>query len=36
MAPGFESDEFVLGHRADLVNKYPHEKVLLNRLTRGS
>jgi uncharacterized protein len=36
MAPGFEWDEFVLGHRADLVSKYPQEKVLLHRLTRGS
>jgi uncharacterized protein len=36
MAPGFEWDEFVLGHRADLVSKYPQEKALLHRLTRGS
>ena len=36
MAPGFESDEFVLGHRADLISKFPQEKALLQRLTRSS
>ena len=36
MAPGFEADEFVLGHRAELVSKYPREKALLQRLTRAS
>jgi len=36
MAPGFEPDEFVLGHRAELVSKYPQEKALLHRLTRVS
>ncbi len=35
MAPGFERDEFVLGHRADLVKKYPQEKALIHKLTRA-
>jgi uncharacterized protein len=34
MAPGYEHDEFVLGHRADLINKYPQDADLIQKLTR--
>jgi uncharacterized protein len=34
MAPGYEHDEFVLGHRDDLTSKYPHDADLIQKLTR--
>jgi uncharacterized protein len=34
MAPGYEHDEFVLGHRDDLTGKYPQEVDLIQKLTR--
>jgi uncharacterized protein len=34
MAPGYEHDEFVLGHHDDLTSKYPQEADLIQKLTR--
>lgn len=35
MAPGYESDEFVLGSRAELIRQYPDQADLIRALTRG-
>ncbi len=34
VAPGFEFDDFELGKRAELLKKFPHHKILINRLTK--
>ena len=34
MAPGYSDDDFVLGERDPLIERYPGEKQLIRRLTR--
>jgi len=33
VAPGFEFDDFEMGKRADLIEKYPEQRTLIERLT---
>lgn len=35
VAPGFDFDDFELGNRADLLQKFPQHEKLIERLTRG-
>ena len=34
VSPGFEFDDFELGKRKKLINKFPHHKTLITRLTK--
>ncbi|OGT52872.1 MAG: hypothetical protein A3F17_01310 [Gammaproteobacteria bacterium RIFCSPHIGHO2_12_FULL_41_15] len=36
VAPGFEYDDFEMGDRANLLNKYPQHKELIIKLTKNS
>ena len=35
VAPGFDFEDFELGHREDLVRRYPRHQALISRLTRA-
>lgn len=35
VAPGFEYDDFEMGKRVELVAKYPQQREIIQRLTRG-
>jgi predicted cupin superfamily sugar epimerase len=34
VSPGFEFDDFELGKRQELINKFPHHKILITRMTK--